>query len=229
MSDPVDNERLLGVETHAEHLLREFVRARMRGDDSEMSRSWSLLLTAEWPRLRNLVALHGRGRLRSNAEREDAVSEAGQRMARRLIKTFDGSTLDEYRERMSGLVRISCLDVQRKAARHNEHEGPSLDALSPNGDQATWIGDTYARIEEERTAVRREDEEFEEEIVMGQGFLDRAVPQLTPKRRAVFERLRAGMSPTEIQEELGITRNDVDQTKRRAIQDLIKLKEQYPS
>jgi len=214
---------------HSEHLLREFVRARTREDDSEMARTWGLLLTAEWPRLRGLVALHGWATLRSEHEREDAVSEASQRMARRVIKTFDGTTLDAYRERMAGVVRISCLDIQRKAARQHEREGASLDAVGPNGDQAGWIGDRYARIEAERTQERREYDEFEEELAMGQGFLDQAVPQLTPKRRAVFERLRAGMSPAEIQEDLGITRNDVDQTKRRAIQDLIKLKEQYPS
>lgn len=218
------------MESHSAHLMREFVRARLRGDRLEMQRFWGLLLRAEWPRLLGFITLHGRKTLRSQAERDEALSEVGQRMTRRLVWTFDGTTVEDYNDRVSGLVRICCLDVQRRAAKRTEREGRSLDATRPDtGEQYGWIGETYARIEQERTDAREEQEVLEETIAEGQGFLDWAVPRLSPKRRAVFELLRVGKSPAEVQEDLGISRNDVDQTKRRAIQDLIKLKEQYPS
>ena len=86
----------------------------------------------------------------------------------------------------------------------------------------------YAAIEAQRRE-QESDEDDADALRERQGFLDWAVPQLSPKRRAVIELDRADVPVEEMQERLDVSRDVVYASRSRAIKDLAKLREGYES
>jgi RNA polymerase sigma factor (sigma-70 family) len=213
------------VGRHDDEKLRRFRVARRAGDEAEARRWWDDLLTDNYDRVRNMVVLESRGHL-SHDEQEEAVQLALIKIANNMIHTFRGTSMGEWVESTRKLVKYACMDTQRRAMVISKRER-SLDRTDGDDkDAGRWDADVYAAIE----AKRREQESDEEEaeaLREGKSFLDWAVPQLSPKRRAVIELDRAEVPVEEIQERLGVTRDVVYASRSRALKDLAKLRDQH--
>ena len=216
------------VGRHDEEMLRRFLAARRAGDEDDARRWWDALLTDNFDRVRGMVALQARGRL-SPDEQDEALQRALIRMANRMIHTFHGTSMGEWVESTRSLVRFLCMDTQRDAAAISSHERP-LDEPAGGGEEhdagGRWDAQVYAAIEKRR----REEESLEDEeeaMAEGRAFLDWAVPQLSPQRRAVLELDRAGLPVDEIQRQLGVSRDVVYASRSRALKDLIRLRERW--
>ena len=120
-----------------------------------------------------------------------------------MIETFAGTTMGEWVSATRTLVRYACADAQRAARAISRHER----ALDP--------GDDVAAPEEPAGGDRA-------------GFLDWALPQLQGHRRGVLELDRRGCPVEEIMRRLDVSRDVVYQSRRRGLQDLVALREQWP-
>jgi RNA polymerase sigma factor (sigma-70 family) len=165
------------------------------------------------------VQLQSRGRL-SPDEQEEALQLALTKMAVNMIRTFRGTTVGEWVEATRTLVKYACMDTQRRAATISKRErGLDDDAGRPDAD-------VFAAIEADRRERERRDEEAER-LRERQAFLDWAIPQLSPQRRAVVELQRQGVPVAEIERRLGISGDSVYAARSRALKDLVKLRERY--
>jgi RNA polymerase sigma factor (sigma-70 family) len=215
------------VGRHDDEKLRRFLAARRAGDDAAARRWWDELVSDNFDRVRGMVILQSRGHLSAD-EQQDAVQRALVKLLTKMIVTFRGTSMGEWVESTRTLVRFACIDTQRRATTISKHERPLDKHGRDDDDGGSWDADVYKAIEKER----RDQESAEEDIEGlhdGQAFLDWAVPQLTPKRRAVIECDRAGLTVEEIQERLGISRDVVYASRSRAIKDLARLREEYGS
>jgi len=208
--------------------MKEFVAARGRGDRDAMVHWWGQLVTEGWERLQKQVAITGRKVLRSDAERGDALSNAGLRLTRKVIWNFEGTTTNEFVACLLTVAKTACLDEQRKASVYASGKH-SLDAPTrgEDSDSSAWADSVYADVDRKRQEEREDRAAMEAEMRLQSEAFRWALTQLADKRREVIERLAEGQKPVEIMEELGISRADIDQTKRRALQDLRKFMEQY--
>ncbi len=216
------------VDIRSQRLLDDYRRVKDAGDPMKTQHAWGLFITAQFEWIRQKVAYRSSGILFDRYEVEEALSEASMRITRNLGRNFDGMTVEEFRARVDGVARIACLEVQRRAAKRRERGDRSLDAEAFEGDgPAGWVQKTYEAESDERAAREEDAAELEELGALGREFLDWALPQLSPRPREVFELLREGKTPEEIADMLGVSRNVVDQNKKRAIARLIELKEQF--
>jgi len=104
------------------------------------------------------------------------------------------------------LVKYACIDTQRRAQTISKRERP-LDAPGrEHEDAGRYDAGVYAAIEKERH-TRESAEHDAERLGERQAFLDWAVPQLSPKRRAVIELDREDVPCEDIQERLGVSRD----------------------
>ena len=208
--------------------MREFVAARGRGDRGAMMHWWGQLVTEGWERLEKQVAITGRKVLWSDAERDDALSNAGMRLTRNVVWNFEGTTTDEFVACLLTVAKTACLDEQRKAATYasNKH---SLDAPTrgEDSDSTAWADSVYADVDRERREAEEARVDMEKAMRLRTEAFLWALSQLDDKPRRVIELLGEGKLPAQIMEELDITRADVDQTKHRALKKLKKLMEQY--
>ncbi|WP_372791786.1 RNA polymerase sigma factor [Paraconexibacter sp.] len=209
-------------------MLDDYHRAKDAGDPVKAQRFWGLLFTEQWDWIRQKVAYRASGVLFDGYELDEAVSEASLRITRNLGRDFDGTTVEDFRARVDGVARITCSDVQRKAAKRRALGERSLHASSREGDgPAGWVEEAYEAEHDKRAAHEQDHIELEEFFAAGREFLDWALPQLSSRPREVFELLRKGKTPEEVAETLGVSRNVVDQNKKRALKRLNELKEQY--
>lgn len=207
--------------------MRRLVAARRAGDEAAARRYWEELLVANFDRVRAFVALESRGRL-STDEQQDALQRALVRIATNMFETFRGASVGEYVEAVRTLVKFACIDTQRRAATHSRRERP-LDAGGA-ADDAPGSGRLDAEVYAAIDAQRRELESREEDasgVADGQAFLDWAVPQLSPQRRAVIELDRRDVPVQEIQARLGVSRDVVYASRSRALRDLARLRSEY--
>lgn len=205
--------------THDEETLRRFLAARRTCDAATARRCWEELVGANFDRVRAMVQLQSRGRL-SPDEQEEALQLALTKMAVNMIRTFRGTTVGEWVEATRTLVKYACMDTQRRAATISKRErGLDDDAGRPDAD-------VFAAIEADRRERERRDEEAER-LRERQAFLDWAIPQLSPQRRAVVELQRQGVPVAEIERRLGISGDSVYAARSRALKDLVKLRERY--
>lgn len=208
------------VGQHDDEHLRRFVAARADGDADAMRRWWEEIVISFYDRMDAIVGVTHKGRL-NDEEHETAVQLALIRFSERLIETFDGASMGELVNATNTLARGICIDVQRASVRRNRRQR-SLDS--------GWEGD-----DEERSANRWEADEAlaqherDETRTDIQAFLEWALPQLRPARRAVLEQTFHGAELAEICAELGLSRDNAYQLRSRGFKDLAKLKEQYES
>jgi RNA polymerase sigma factor (sigma-70 family) len=215
------------VGRHDEETLRRFLAARRAGDDAGARRWWDALLTDNFDRVRGMVALQARGRL-SPDEQEEALQRALIRMANKMIHTFRGTSMGEWVESTRSLVRFLCMDTQRDAATMSRRERSLHEPAGDAGDDdaGRWDAQVYAAIEERRREQESREDEAEA-LAEGRAFLDWAVPQLSPQRRAVLELDRAGVPVQEIQERLDVSRDVVYASRSRGLKDLIRLRDRW--
>lgn len=224
MATPRDSSH---VARHDEEKLRRFLAARRAGDGAGARRWWEELLTDNFDRVHGMVVVESRLRL-SHDEQQDALQRALIKLANNMIETFHGSSMGEWVESTRTLVKYACIDTQRRAQTISRRER-SLDAPGRDErDAGRYDADVYAAIEKGRRE-REDDEHDAERHGERQAFLDWAVPQLSPKLRAVVELDRAGVAVEEIQERLGVSRDVVYQSRSRAATQLAKLLKEYGS
>lgn len=195
-----------------------------------MYRWWSELVELEWPRLRNAVAAKGAAIL-SRHERDEALVVAGDRMTRLVVWNFTGTTAGEFVNCVMTVALRACQDVQRKAATYGAHLTSLHATDAETGDPAPYIARAEARHAFDQAAEEEDDEDVRELYATGRDFLEWALPRLTPQPRAVLELLIATppRTPSEIMEKLDMSRASVDTNKKRAIEQLRALKEEYGS
>ena len=216
------------VRSHEGEYLRRFLVARAAGNRDEMRVWWEALLGDNMDRVRGFVAAEARGRL-SRDEQQEAVQRALIKLANRMVLTFKGSSMGEWVKATRTLVHGVCIDVQRDAERVSKRE-PSLDAGWSDPDDGPGRYDS-AIAREARNAEREQDELDDEEVVfqLGRDFLDWALPQLTPRLRAVMKLDRQNVPVEDMQERLGVSRDVIYAARSRALKELGKLMEEYDS
>lgn len=196
-----------------------FVAARRQGDRDAMRRCWGELVIDFYDRMDGFVAAAHKGRLDAG-EHEDAVALSMARFSQRLMTTFEGVSVGELVNACKVLSHRICIDVQRASMRRHKHGGPSLDSgWDDPGERraaAAWEVEAAERRldDQERSADARE-------------FLAWALPQVKEERRRVLELSLHGAEITEITDELGISRDNAYQRRKRGMSDLRRLKEQY--
>lgn len=206
--------------------LRRFLTARRSGDAAGAQQWWDELLTDNFDRIKAMVLLESRGRL-SQDEQDEALQRALIKITNNMIRTFRGTTMGEWVESVKTLVKFACIDTQRRAARISAHE-KSFDAPWSDGDNdaSRLEKDVNAAIEDRRSEDESARDE-QDQLEAGQCFLDWAIPQLSPKRRAVIELDRSGASIEDIQGRLGVSRDVVYASRSRALKDLAELRKAY--
>ena len=224
MATPRDSSH---VARHDEEKLRRFLAARRAGDGAGARRWWEELLTDNFDRIHGMVVVESRTHL-SHDEQQDALQRALIRLANNMIETFHGSSMGEWVNATRTLVKYACIDTQRREQTISKRERP-LDAPGRDAEDAgRYDTDVYAAMEKDRQNCES-DEHDAERRGERQAFLDWAVPQLSPKLRAVVELDREGVPVEEIQERLGVSRDVVYQSRSRAATQLAKLLKEYGS
>lgn len=207
------------VGKHEGEHLRRFLAARDKGDAAAMRRWWEELVVDFKDRMDGLAYLAHQGRL-DDEEHEMAVQMSLIRFSEKLINSFEGVSMGELVNACKKLTWGICIDVQRASIRHREREGLSLDD-GWNADPEDRVAPTW---EADEAAYRFEREQRSEEV---EDLLDWALPQLGSDQRRVIELTHHGATVPEIMDELGITQDNAYQLRRRGLQKLKKLKEQY--
>jgi len=217
------------VRSHEGEYLRRFLVARAAGDRDGMHAWWEMLLVDNVDRVRGMVGAEARGRLSAD-EQQEAVQRALIKLARNMALTFKGSSMGEWVKATRTLVHGVCIDVQRDAERISRRER-SLDAGWNSGDE-DGPGRHDAAIAKDAIEHQRLDDERaaeEDEFQLGRDFLDWALPQLSPRLRAVMELDRQNVPVEEMQQQLGVSRDVIYAARSRALKELAKLMEEYPS
>jgi RNA polymerase sigma factor (sigma-70 family) len=215
------------VSRHDEHQLRQFLAARRAGDEAGARRWWDELVRDNFDRIRGMVVLQSRAHL-SATEQEEALQRALIKLTNNMIQTFNGTTMGEWVNAARTLVFGACVDTQRREQATSKRRA----ALHATDDEGHDIGRPDREVFKALEKRRQEAEDAEESAEFeahAQGFLDWAVPQLSPKRRAVIELDRENLPCEEIQERLGVTRDVVYASRSRALKDLARLREEYGS
>jgi RNA polymerase sigma factor (sigma-70 family) len=209
--------------------LRRFLVARAAGEQESMRVWWEALLVDNLDRIRGMVRAEARGRLSAD-EQQEALQRALIKLARNMVLTFKGSSMGEWVNATRTLVKGVCIDVQRDAERISRRE-PSLDA-GRSGDAQDGAGRHDAAIARAAIDQQRLDDERaedEDEFQLGRDVLDWALPQLSPRLRAVMELDRQNVPVEEMQQRLGVSRDVIYAARSRALKELAKLMEEYPS
>lgn len=205
-------------------MLRRYLEARRAGDDAAARQWWGQMLTANFDRLRTMVYLESNGRL-SPEEQEDAIQRAAIVMATRRAGDFRGSTLGEWVNMLKRVVHGACTDVQRRETRHSKRKA-RLETTGPDGGllTSTEADEALARRAEELAEDLRSQEEL---LAHGREFLEWALPQLTADQRAMIECDLEGLPVEKIMRRLKRKRDAVYQLRRRSLNRLIELREEY--
>lgn len=213
------------VVRHDEHKLRRFLAARRSGDEATARRWWDELVCDNFDRVRAMVRLRSRGHL-SPDEQDEALQRALIKLSNNMMLTFRGASMGEWVESTRTLVYGVCIDTQRRATVISRRERALSQTDDQGQDTERLDAAVYAAIERERRDQDGADQDAED-LERGRGFLDWAVPRLSPKRRAVIELDRKNVPVDEIQARLGVTRDVVYASRSRALKDLARLRGSY--
>ena len=207
------------MEPRDDERIRLFLAARGAGDERAARAHWDALVTANFDRIKIWVRLEARTCRLDEEERDDALFRAIVRLSNNMMSTFRGSTKGEWVNATRQLVRFACQDAQRRAAVHS--------GRVRSFDPAERDGEVYAALAQQRHAQEAEERE-QAALAERRAFLDWALPQLAGHRRGVLELDRDGVPVEEIERRLGVSRDVVYQSRRRGLQDLDRLREQWP-
>lgn len=196
----------VGRPSDVEHL-RRFLACRDAGDEAGARAAWAALLTAEWPRLRAMVAAEGV--LFTDAERDEALQLAGVKLWKDMIATFRGRSKGEWVNAARTCVSFAARQVQRDAARRRAREALGLD-----------VDDAAGRRQEQLAR--------EQERAAATDFVDWALPLIpNAQQRHVVRRDREGATADELIAELGVSRPNLYKLRQRGHEALARLKEQW--
>ena len=181
-------------------------------------RAWNELIERDVDRVRALVSvwrLPGRDVRVDREDRDDAVQYAVIRLLR-MLNSFKGSFLPQYRAAMATCVDYACRDFCRAKMRHEMGLGGSLDDQFPS-DEGEGIG-RFDDVVAEHSARVQADKEA------GRGGLDALGHALkglpSDGMRSVVSLTIEGHSSREIAERLGLSVANVDQLRSRGLRRL---------
>lgn len=189
---------------------------------------WETLLAGNVDRVRALVAVEARGRLSAD-EQDEAVQRALIKLTRRMVLTFNGSTMGEWVNATRTLIHGVCVDVQRDAERASRRER-SLEAGWDDPDEGRGRYDRQIARDADAAERDREQHDADEALLRrGRKALDWALPRLSPRQRAVLELDREGVPVEEMQRRLGVSRDVIYAARSRGLKELLKLMEEFES
>lgn len=209
----------------AERALTRFVAARNAGDEAAARDAWHELVALNFDRVEQMVRVESYGRLSSD-EQEDATQQALTKLLTNMMRTFRGSTMGEWVNATRVLVHGSCSDLQRRAVKHSKRRA-ALDGTGDDGEETGGFTSAVNKAFLDQAELAEADAEAAEIYAIGAEFLDWGVPRLQGKRRTVLELDRQGMTSEQIEQELGVSRDVVYQSRRRGITDLMALRTQW--
>lgn len=181
-------------------------------------RAWGELVVREVDRVSALVAswrLPGHDvRIRPD-DRDDAAQLAVARLLR-MMETFRGDVLPQWRAALVTCVNWSCQDFARAQMRRERGTGGSLDALDDE-DEKALAGRMAARVAELARRAAEDGHAGREDL----DALARAIAELPSEdARSVLRLTMAGLSSREIAARLGLSVANVDQLRSRAVRRL---------
>jgi RNA polymerase sigma factor (sigma-70 family) len=212
-----------GVRDHRElgddELVRLFAQARDRGDRERAVQIWAQIVENHADRVIALVAAWrypGSGDRVQDVDRDEAVSLAFWKVGKKMVETFEGTTLPELRAAIKRAVDFACRDTLRRVAVYDRHHAGSLD--EPAGEDSA-----LSRYEEELADDGGfEQLERQEEQATIAELLARALEQLPDKQRQVLELSLGSTTVPQIAAALDTSENNVHQLRSRGMR---KLKE----
>ncbi len=217
-SDPPSVGDLQGMSD--EGLVRVFARARDEGDRSRGTAAWELLVVSSHDRVRAVVkAFRFPGHPSVTIPRDevdDVTQDALLRVLRKL--TLRGSSIGEFRAAVVTVARFQCQDHCRAAM--------SRDKLLAGSIEETYAGDEapVSRFDAalgRLAGARREREEAARDEL---DLLRELLPKLTSDdQRAVLRMTMEGYNSRETAEKLGLTPANVDQLRKRGIDNLRRM------
>lgn len=192
------------------------------GSDPEAAatarRAWQELVVRDIDRVRGIVAawrLPGHDVRVDQQERDDAVQYAYLRLVK-MLPTFRGDAMGQYRAAMATCVDYACRDYCRSKMRREMGIGGSLDERLPGAD-----ADGPGRFDRVIAALSEHGEDERAEGRMALDAIARAIDELPNENmKAVLRLSLEGFASKEIAERLDLTPANVDQLRSRALRRL---------
>ena len=201
-----------------EELLRRFVACREAGDADGALHWWVKLVEAKFDLVRLLVDRRAAAtgcRRRARGGRPAALVKLWKKM----VRTFQGTTMGEWVNSTKSLVEVACMDVQRDGRQADRardvvrHRRPI-----PSGEPGLAGRRLSARATTRATPSRPTPPDF----------VAWALPQIADdRRRLVIERTLDGVPAEDIADELGVSMANLYAIRSRGMKDLRKLKDRY--
>lgn len=206
-------------ELRDDELVRLFALARDKGDRERAVEIWAQIVARHADRVIAMVAAWrypGSGDRVQEKDRDDAVSLALWKVGKKMVDTFEGSTLPELRAAIKRAVDFACRDTLRRVAVYEKHEAGSLD--EPAGEDSA-----QSRYEQELASDGGFDEiERKQERQEAADRVAAALKKLPDNMRHVLQLTLDGLSVPQIAERLNTSNDNVYQLRSRGMK---KLKE----
>lgn len=203
--------------------LRRFVKARDSGDIDGAREAWDLLVQQSYDLVDGFVRSAARGKLRSEDEIQEAISDALIRLWRKMSQTFEGTSMGEFVMSTRALCGFAVLDTQRAASKRSKRL-KSTDRTVDDGEGGERsLYDAALQAEAERRAAREAADEERDEWAC---LLDEYLPQVSNDRyRVVLQRTRENVPAETIAAELEVSMDNLYQLRKRGIDAVTALRE----
>lgn len=211
-----------------DELLRTVVNCRGNTDPNRRRRAgaaWKMLIAKDIDRVKGIVETFRHPKVPGVRVAESDVGDVVLSSYERLVKmlgTFRGVSDGEYRAATWKCVYFECLDYCLAEMKRDMARGGSLDEEIKDTD-----GDGRPRFEKQIAAIERErleDEEDQERYMEVQERVEAAIEQIKIENRRRAVRLSfAGGSVEEAMTEIGTSRDNIYQLRRRGMKDLRKI------
>ena len=202
-----------------DELVRLFALARDKGDRERAVEMWGQIVARHADRVIAMVAAWrypGSGDRVQEKDRDDAVSLAFWKVGKKMLDTFQGTTLPELRAAIKRAVDYACRDTLRRVAAYEKHEAGSLDETA--GEDSA-----LSRYEEDLADDGGFDElERKQERQEAADRVSAALKKLPDNMRKVLELTLEGLDVPQIAAQLNTSNDNVYQLRSRGMK---KLKE----
>lgn len=200
-----------------EEILERFCACRDVGDLEGAARHWGEMVERQADRVRGMVETWPGGRL-SPDESDDALSDALDRLWRRMRHTWRGTSMGEWVMSTVVLVDFACRDARRRSMARKRRER-SLDR--PWTDEDGTRHEAPASLIEPELRRRAEAEEDAAEIEERMALIRRHLPRLeNVKHRRAIELVLDGGADADLAAEYGVEVNTVQVWRSRGLRAL---------
>ena len=190
--------------------------ARDRGDREQARELWLRIVVAELERVRGIVRAYEHHALPGGRVPRDEVDDVAQDVFLRLhdrVDSLKGRSIGELRKFMSTATKYACLDYVDAHIRADKHRGGSLDA----GADGVHGGRASDRALAELAAQLAADDDAAQ---IARAVVHPTLALVDDNKRAVLILTLDGCDVPEIQERLGLSRDNVYQLRKRGLKQL---------